>query len=191
MLVRLLANPFHYRWQFVWLHHSYRLNQQLLAHNILCSPNKTKGLSIYVAMTMSCHYCIHSWATVTSQLLKSSGSVCDRDQNWIKWSKPFLEGIKVTSKLLKLMVQESMGAIWPLTFDLWKWSNQDWQEAQKGESVKNGITFNWLWTLPIQAHAIAIQWGSSVTVMCCRGTTNIGPTLNSCPIARTKEHCGP
>ena len=37
------------------------------------------------------------------------------------------------------------------------------------------------------ARAIVIQWGSSATVMCYRGTLNIGQTLHSCPTASTKE----
>ena len=47
-------------------------------------------------------------------------SVCDRDQNWIKRSKPFWgadQGIKVTSKLLKINNQERTTAMWPLTLE--------------------------------------------------------------------------
>ena len=47
-------------------------------------------------------------------------SVCDRDQNWIKRSRSFLEAnqeIKVTSKLLKSMDQEYVAAIRPLTLE--------------------------------------------------------------------------
>ena len=48
------------------------------------------------------------------------GSICKRDQNWIKRSKPFWvadHGIKVTSELLKINNQECTAAIWPLTLE--------------------------------------------------------------------------
>ena len=56
-------------------------------------------------------------------------SICNWDQNWIKWPKPFWgtdQGIKVTSKLLKINNQEH-GC--NLTFDLWKSSDQEPQEG--------------------------------------------------------------
>ena len=56
-------------------------------------------------------------------------SICNQDQNWIKWSKPFWgtdQGIKVTSKLLKINNQEH-GC--NLTFDPWKSSDQEPQEG--------------------------------------------------------------
>ena len=60
----------------------------------------------------------HRVKTRGSHLYVPCRTVCDRDQDWIKRSKPFLradQGIKVTSKLLKINNQECMAAIWPLT----------------------------------------------------------------------------
>ena len=57
------------------------------------------------------------WAR-NSHLYIPCRSVCNRDQNWIKRSKPGGDqGIKVTSKLLKINNQECMAAIWPLTLE--------------------------------------------------------------------------
>ena len=60
------------------------------------------------------------------------------------------------------------------------------------EQRNKGITFNWPemkigLSFANTARAIAIHRGSSVTVVCCRGTMNIWQTLNSCSKARTKE----
>ena len=60
-----------------------------------------------------------------SHLYVSCRSVCDRDQNWIKQSKPFLrvnQGIKVTSKLQKSKDQECAAPIRPLICKKIKWS---------------------------------------------------------------------
>ena len=53
-----------------------------------------------------------------SHLYVPCRSVCNRDQNWIKRSKPFLradQAIKVTSELWKSKDQERVAPIWPLT----------------------------------------------------------------------------
>ena len=42
------------------------------------------------------------------------------------------------------------------------------------------------------ARAIAIQASEvALPLLCCRGTLNIGQTLNSCPTAKTKERHDP
>ena len=60
-----------------------------------------------------------------SHLYVPCRSVCNWDQHWIKWSKPFWgvnQGIKVTSKLLKIKGSRMQGC--NLNFDPWKSSDQ-------------------------------------------------------------------
>ena len=57
---------------------------------------------------------------------------CNRDQSWIKRSKPFLganQGIKVASELLKSTDQERPAAIWPLTLKI-KSLRREWSSDQ-------------------------------------------------------------
>ena len=59
----------------------------------------------------------------------SCRSICERDPNWIKRSKPFVradQGIKLTSKLQKSTDQECTAAIWLLAH--WKSSDQELQK---------------------------------------------------------------
>ena len=77
---------------------------------------------------------IQYWVSRGSHLYVLCRSVCNRDQNWIKRSKPFRgadQGIKVTSELLKINNQEHTAAIWPLTLEnqaiksLWRGRSSD------------------------------------------------------------------
>ena len=71
-----------------------------------------------------------------SHLYLPCRSVCDRDQNWIKRSKPFWgadQGIKVTSELLKSTIKNAWLNV---TFDPWKSIDQ---EPQK-ETIKRSST---------------------------------------------------
>ena len=97
----------------------------------------------------------------------------------------------------RLLHQVSESSFLSIKF-LWSTHDQQpwrtWRTVSPGkfeESVKCGIRNNWpkmkvLWTLP----TLHVQLPSSkvtLSVMCCRGTMNIGPTLNSFPIARLRS----
>ena len=79
--------------------------------------------------------------------------VCDRDQNWIKWLKPFLRAdqeIKVTSKLRKSKDQECVAPIRPLTHK--KSSDHELLKGQSSDQLHflpmiatlQQVTYNWL-----------------------------------------------
>ena len=77
-------------------------------------PESTRG---YVPLMWHVALCS---GLATPSLYVPCRSVCDRDQNWIKWSKPFWgadQGIKMTSKLLKVNNQGHAAAMWPLTLE--------------------------------------------------------------------------
>ena len=77
-------------------------------------PESTRG---YVPLMWHVALCS---GLATLSLYVPCRSVCDRDQNWIKWSKPFWgadQEIKVTSKLLKVNNQDRAAAMWPLTLE--------------------------------------------------------------------------